>query len=92
MFVPHSKQDVHCKTSRLMLFREIIAVFLRMVRNAVRNNAELLNVKLSATCVLSSFRCSVNEIYALLGFTHRRMVVSCRRFGTTYWSYLKGTA
>jgi len=42
------------------------------------------------SCVISSFRRDADEICALVGFTQRRMVMSYRRFGTTYPSHLQG--
>jgi hypothetical protein len=35
------------------------------------------------SCVISSFERGVNEICALLGFSERRLAVSCRHFETT---------
>jgi len=47
-FVLHSKYFILYKTSRLLLFRKVIVVYLRIVRKTVcGNNAEFLNVELS---------------------------------------------
>ena len=43
-------------------------------------------------CVISYFSCSVNDIFALLDVTKRRLVGSYRRFGKTYPSHLQGSS
>jgi len=42
--------------------------------------------------MMSGFQRDVNEIFALLGFTQRSMVVPYRRFGTTQRPHLQGSS
>ena len=54
-----------------------------------------LNVKHSdeqpVMCVISAFHRKVGENCAVLGVTQRVVVISYRRFGTTYRSHLQGS-
>ena len=52
----------------------------------------LRNMNFTFISVISDFLRGVTEICAVRGFTHRRMAVPYRRFGTIYQSYLQGSS